>query len=303
MADNYLENKYEAYLQRKEAAEKAKRSAWKKRMAAYRKKLAKEAGLKENDVIMDDKKVKADKMSGTTDYNAALEMMRNVKVVVFDADDTLWDNQSYYDKAERDYCAILSDYGDSVFVSAELQKTETSNMGILGYGVKAFTISMMETALRISGDSLRAVVQKKIIEIGKNVLALPATPLDGVTDTLDKFVGSGKYRLALMTKGDPLDQKNKLSRSGLAGYFEHISIVADKTEDEYHKLCGNLGIFPQDMVMVGNSFKSDISPVIKIGGYGIYIPFHTTWWHESTEEYEHDRLLKLNCFKELDCLL
>ncbi len=279
MADNYLENKYEAYLQRKAAAEKAKRLAWKKRMDAYKKKLAEE-----------------ELMNTIDDFKA-------VSVVVFDADDTLWDNQSYYEDAEKKFCELMSGYGDAKYVSEELYRTESENMCILGYGAKAFTISLMETALRLGGDTLPASVQSSIVGIGKSLLMIPATPLDGVRDTLEKLRESGRYRLALLTKGDPLDQENKLKRSGLADMFEYVSIVADKTVKEYNDLCSDLNITPGRMAMVGNSFKSDIRPVLEIGGYGIHIPFHVTWLHEKVEEFDHHRLMRLKEISELTCLL
>lgn len=217
-----------------------------------------------------------------------------VKVIAFDADDTLWDNQHYYEQAEAVFCEELAAYGDADWLSYELFKVETANMGTLGYGAKAFTLSMMETALKISRNTLPAESLSRILSVGKSLLESPATPLPGVEETLSALHDSQRYWLVLFTKGDILDQQNKLRRSGLSHYFHRIEIVADKSEREYKNLCTQTGIRPQELLMVGNSFKSDIRPVLQLGGKAIHIPFEVTWQHEHAEEFDHEHLLRVD---------
>ena len=225
--------------------------------------------------------------------------MKDVKVIIFDADDTLWDNQSYFDRAEDVFTQELKEYGTAEELSEALFKTESANMPILGYGAKAVCISMMETALKVSDNEVPGENLSRILSSAKSLLSLPATPLPGVEDTLKALKRSGRYRLVVLTKGDMLDQENKLRRSGLSEYFDRTEVVSNKGKKEYLDLCQSENITPSEMVMVGNSFKSDIQPVIEIGGYGIYIPFRTMWRHEVTEEFEHPNITRLDSFERL----
>lgn len=225
--------------------------------------------------------------------------MKGIKVIVFDADDTLWDNQSYFDRAEDVFTEELKEYGTAEELSAILFKTESANMPVLGYGAKAVCISMMETALAVSGRKVPGENLSRILSAAKSLLSLPATPLPGVDTTLKTLKNSGLYRLIVMTKGDMLDQENKLRRSGLNEYFDRTIVVSNKGTKEYLDLCQSEGIAPSEMVMVGNSFKSDIQPVIEIGGKGIYIPFHTVWQHEVTQEFGHQDIVRLDSFAEI----
>lgn len=231
------------------------------------------------------------------------DIKNKVKVIAFDADDTLWDNQSYYDDAEKVFCSVLGDYADSEAVSSALFRTETRNMQELGYGAKAFTLSMIETALELSGCCISGKKLEEILNAGKSVLKMSCCPLPGVREALEKIKASGKYEMALFTKGDLLDQRNKLVRSGLEEYFGHVGIVADKTVKEYGELCCRMGVDAGELVMVGNSFRSDIEPVLKIGGFGIHVPFEHTWQHEVVEEYDHERLFRVASFAEIPELL
>lgn len=226
--------------------------------------------------------------------------MKDVKVMVFDADDTLWDNQSYFDKAEDVFTEELKEYGTADELSAELFKTESANMPILGYGAKAVCISMMETALAVSGNKVPGENLSRILSAAKSLLNLPATPLPDVVQTLKALKDCGRYKLILLTKGDMLDQENKLRRSGLGDFFDKAIVVSNKSRKEYLDLCQSENIKPSEMVMVGNSFKSDIQPAIEIGGYGIHIPFHTMWQHEVTEEFDHPNIIRLDSFGELN---
>ena len=225
--------------------------------------------------------------------------LSDIKVIAFDADDTLWENQPYFDEAEERLCAILSGYAGPRQVAAELYRTEMRNMPELGYGAMAFTLSMIETALKVSENRVAAEEISGIYAVGRSLLRVPAVPLDGVAETLDRLDRSGAFRLIVITKGDMLDQRRKLERSGLKRFFSRIEIVPDKDESTYLRILDSLGFRPSELLMVGNSFKSDIAPVLQIGGFGAYIPFRSTWRHEQADEYGHSRLLRLERFSEL----
>lgn len=227
----------------------------------------------------------------------------DIRLVAFDADDTLWDNQSHFDQVEREYANILSAYGTPDDVSGALYDVETANMPLLGYGCKAFTISLVENAVRFSHGQIAAADVLKIVELGKSILVQPVPPLPGVEETLQALRRRGRYKMVVFTKGELLDQQAKLVRSGLGNWFDDIVVVSDKTRNEYTKLCN---IFDTDighLLMVGNSFRSDIEPVLQLGGYAAHIPFEKTWQHEQTEEYDHPHLVRLGRFAQLARLL
>lgn len=229
-----------------------------------------------------------------------MRKFENIDVIAFDADDTLWDCQSHFSDVERRYCDILSPYADAKTVSDELFAVETSNMSLLGYGGKAFTISLVENALRLSGYRIAAADVARIVDLGKSLLRLPATPLPGVREALEALNG---YRLVVFTKGELLDQHSKLMRSGLSQYFSHVEVVIDKTEATCLSLCRTLRVEPCRLLMVGNSFKSDIAPMLSIGASAVYVPFHVTWKYEHTEEFAHERLRQISDIVELPALL
>ena len=176
-------------------------------------------------------------------------------------------------------------------------------MPLLGYGSKAFLLSLLENAIEVSGGRLKADEVEKIIKLGKELLQLPGKPMDGVEETLKVLRERGEYHLVVFTKGELLDQENKFHRSGLKPYFDDIIVVSDKTEASYYQLCERFSINVEQLLMVGNSFRSDIEPVLKLGGWAAHIPFHTTWQHEVVEEYEHPHLLKLEYFAQLNQVL
>ena len=207
--------------------------------------------------------------------------IEGIRVIGFDADDTLWSNEPYFRDAEEKFCDLLEVYMPRHSLQRELFSTEIGNLGLYGYGIKAFMLSMVETALRIGGDTLPADVIARIIDIGRTQLELPVILLEGVEEVLKSL--HGRYRLVIVTKGDLLDQERKLERSGLTGYFHHIEIVSEKRESDYRKLLRHLDISPAEFLMVGNSLKSDILPVLDLGCYGVHVPFHTTWEHEQVD--------------------
>ena len=225
--------------------------------------------------------------------------MKDISLIAFDADDTLWECQTYFEAVESEYCEVLKSYASADEISKALFAVETANMPLLGYGSKAFLLSLLENAIEISDGKLKAEEVKKIIALGKELLQLPGKPMDGIEDTLKVLRDSGKYHLVVFTKGELLDQENKFRRSGLSPYFEDIIVVSDKTEKSYHQLCERFSINVDQLLMVGNSFRSDIEPVLKLGGWAAYIPFHTIWQHEVVEEYEHSHLVKLEFFTQL----
>lgn len=230
-------------------------------------------------------------------------MIEGLKVVAFDADDTLWENEPLFRHAERIVAEVLSDFGSFEYISEELYKVEFKNMEDYGFGAKAYTLSMIENAVNLSGGKLTGDQVRFIIESGRAILHNPATPLPGVVETLERLQANGRYRLVMLTKGDLLDQEHKIARSGLGKYFSHIEIVSNKSRKEYLVLCDKLGVTPDQLMMVGNSFKSDIEPVLQLGGWGVHIPFRILWKLEHTEEYEHPRLFKAEMFANLQDIL
>ena len=202
----------------------------------------------------------------------------NLKVIAFDADDTLFVNEPYFQETEEKFCALMSDYLSHQGLSQELFKTEIDNLDLYGYGIKGYTLSMIEAAMKISNNTISMEIIEKIIVLGKELLQKPIELLDGVEETLEAL--KGKYKLIVATKGDLKDQQRKLHDSGLGPYFHHIEVMADKQEVNYEKLLKRLEIEPNEFFMIGNSLKSDVLPVLSIGGYAVHIPFHTTWEHE-----------------------
>ena len=220
--------------------------------------------------------------------------MKKWKVIAFDADDTLWDCQSYFEQVENRLYQLIAPYCENP--AAELFKTESGNMADLGYGCKAFTISIIETALRVAGSHVDASQLSELLAACKQLLQLPATPLPGVEETLERIDG---YRKVCFTKGELQDQENKLKRSGPLRYFDDVEITSDKGQKEFLALCDHQQIHPSELLMVGNSLKSDIAPALAIGAWAIHIPFHVTWQLEHFEEFDHERLKKIEQFSEL----
>ncbi|MBV5315125.1 MAG: HAD family hydrolase [Prolixibacteraceae bacterium] len=209
-------------------------------------------------------------------------MIHSIKVIGFDADDTLWVNEPFYQSVEKEFCQIMTPYLSTKETSEELFRTEMQNLEIYGYGAKGFILAMIETALRVTGGKITSYEISCILDIGKTLLTMPIQLLDGVENVLQEL--QGKYKLILATKGDLLDQERKLQKSGLIGYFHHIEIMSDKHENNYKKLLSHLDIQPHEFLMVGNSVKSDILPVLNIGAKAIHVPFEVTWQHETHHE-------------------
>lgn len=222
----------------------------------------------------------------------------NIKVIAFDADDTLWVNEPYFRRTEEAFCELMSSYLQQHDLERELLKIEIRNLPLYGYGVKGFVLSMIETALTVSDKTISIDVIERIMELGKAVLDEPIELLESVEEVLTAL--KGKYRLVVATKGDLLDQERKLRKSGLSHYFHHIEIMSEKDDANYLKLLRHLDIQPQELLMVGNSLKSDILPVLNIGGNAIHVPYHITWAHEVVENnIEHERFKSVDSLKQV----
>lgn len=210
----------------------------------------------------------------------------NIKVIGFDADDTLWVNETYFRDAELAFAKLMAPYETANKIDQELFKRQIENLPLYGYGIKGFILSMVEIALELSNNSVSNTTVEAILNIGKDMLNKPVHLLDGVEEVLHTL--SLDYRLIVVTKGDLLDQERKLEKSGLMDYFHHIEVVSDKQEANYSKLLNHLDVKPSEFLMIGNSLKSDILPLINIKARAIHIPFHTTWIHEQVKTNKQD---------------
>jgi putative hydrolase of the HAD superfamily len=226
--------------------------------------------------------------------------------IAFDADDTLWDNEIFFRESEREFCKLINSHNPNLTekeIMPVLFDNEVGNLSIYGFGVKSFVLSAIETAGKLLNNDVPYSIISSIVQIGRNQLMQPVTLLADVEDTLKRLKESGKYRLVVATKGDLLDQENKIKRSGLEQYFERSIIMSDKREDDYLKMIKSLNCKPEKLVMIGNSFKSDILPVVNLGGRGIYIPYHTTWAHEVVDTIEHERIVEIKRLGDLNIAL
>ncbi len=221
------------------------------------------------------------------------------KVIAFDADDTLWDCQTWFDEADRQCGRLLSQWATQEEVSRSLIATEHKNLPLTGYGTKAFTLSLIENAVVVSGGAVTGDTVQKLIDIGKQLLRFPTTPLPEVAETLQLLAAKRCYRLVVFTKGELMDQEDKLRRSGLEQFFSHVEIVSNKTEREYRQLCENLDVAPEETLMVGNSFRSDIAPALAVGAWAAHIPYHVVWALEKSDEFPHERLIEMSHFGQL----
>ncbi|MDR1980061.1 MAG: HAD hydrolase-like protein [Tannerellaceae bacterium] len=229
-------------------------------------------------------------------------MIEGIQVIGFDADDTLWVNEAYFLETEREWRRLLAPYAGEETASAELYRTEMQNMPLYGYGVKAYMLSLLETAVRITEGKAPAQVFEHIIRLGKEQLSRPVELFDGVEETLGAL--AGRYRLILVTKGDLLDQEQKLYRSGLEHFFHHVEIMSDKTERAYNQLLKHIDIRPEEFLMIGNSIRSDILPPLALGCYAIHVPSLAVWEHEKVDApLAHPHSYTVGSLKEIIPLL
>lgn len=214
------------------------------------------------------------------------------KIIAFDADDTLWHNEPYFDEAQAKFCELFADYASKQEILQLILSHQVKNLPLYGFGIKAFTLSMIDSALELTNDQISGHGIKKIIEIGRDLLQKPVELLPEVEDVLKQL--KGKYKLVVATKGDLKDQHRKLHDSGIGHYFHHIEVMSDKKELDYEKMLLRLDTKPEDFIMIGNSLKSDVLPVLNIGGHGYHIAYHTTWEYEKIDfEIQHDNFKSL----------
>ena len=218
--------------------------------------------------------------------------------IAFDADDTLWDCQGHFERVMQELYTLLEPWVDRDTAAKELYATEHKNMPLLGYGTKAFSLSMIETALRVSNYEMPGEKLAWLQQECYTLQELPATPLPEVRETLEALFQQ-EFHMAVFTKGELLDQEHKLKRPGLSPFFEHVEITSDKTEREFLQLCRHLFTQPERLLMVGNSMKSDIAPALAVGCETVYIPFHVTWQLEHAEKVSHPKLKEISHFGEL----
>jgi len=207
--------------------------------------------------------------------------MPSFDIIAFDADDTLWHNERLYAAAQDRFVELLARYHEPEWIREQLFQTEMRNLQHFGYGIKAFALSMIETAVeltegRICGEDIQALV-----DVAKGMLTAEVELLPHVAETIPQL--AARHRLIVITKGDLLDQEGKVARSGLAGYFAHVEVVSEKTAASYAALLARLGVAAERLVMVGNSLRSDILPVLELGGWAVHIPYALTWAHEVAE--------------------
>ncbi len=229
--------------------------------------------------------------------------MVDIDVVGFDADDTLWHNENLFSVTQESFRQLLAEYGPTEDIASRLTQTELNNLKHFGYGVKGFTLSMIETALELTDNRIDAKQIKRMIELGKEMLSAPVELLDHVEKTITTL--ALKHRLMLVTKGDLFDQESKLARSGLGPFFSGVEIVSEKNPATYTAILKRNGIAPERFFMVGNSMKSDVIPVLDIGGWAAHVPYKITWVHEQVSDYENetDRFFKLKNIGECIDLL
>jgi len=206
---------------------------------------------------------------------------RAIDTIGLDADDTLWHNEIYFQSGQEKLAALVAPFANREMLGKKMLEIEHRNLRLYGYGIKGFTLSMIEAAIELSDDAISGSSIRQIIEIGRDMLAFRIDPLPGVTETLQAL--RGRYRVIVITKGDLLDQEAKIARSGLGDLIDDVHIVSEKTPEVYTRIFGGPDKASR-AVMVGNSLKSDVLPAMEAGAYGIHVPYHVTWAHEHAEE-------------------
>ena len=228
--------------------------------------------------------------------------MAGISTIGFDADDTLWQNETFFRLTEQRFTELLSEHGAHEVISARLLEAERRNLRFYGFGVKGFTLSMIETAVEVTNGQVSASVIGEILGYGRQMLQNPVETLPHARETLDAL--AGRYRILLITKGDLFDQERKLAQSGLGNYFSAVEIVSDKTPSVYERIFTRHGDGPARAVMVGNSLKSDVVPAIRAGSWGVYVPHDLTWVLEHEEAPEADpRFRRIADLGQLPALL
>lgn len=225
-------------------------------------------------------------------------MKKQPTIIAFDADDTLWHNEPYFDEAQERFCELFQDFASKQEILGLILNHQVKNLPLYGFGIKAFTLSMIELALELTNHSISGQNIAKVIHIGKNLLQKPVELLPEVEPVLQQLFD--KYKLIVATKGDLKDQHRKLHDSGIGHYFHHIEVMSDKQEIDYQKMLGRLDCKAEDLLMIGNSLKSDVLPVLNIGGHAVHIPYHTTWEYEKIDfEINHPNFEVFSSLQEV----
>jgi putative hydrolase of the HAD superfamily len=231
--------------------------------------------------------------------------MHGIDVVAFDGDDTLWHSESHFVDAHDRYVALLAPYvEDRAKLDAAVLGTEAANLAVYGYGVKAFTLSLIETAIDVTGGRVTNKEITSILELGKGLLNHPVELLEGVQDTIDALAMTGRD-LMVITKGDLFHQETKVAGSGLADRFSQVEIVSEKDVATYRRIISGLGVDPARFLMIGNSVRSDILPVVELGGQAVHLPYRFTWAHEEVADVDAERngYHQLTSIRELPALV
>lgn len=209
----------------------------------------------------------------------------SVEVVALDADDTLWHSEVYFERTQRRFADLVGRYVDAqVDIGAALVTIEHRNLEVYGYGIKGFTLSMIEAAIEVTDGAIGVEELDQVMAAGRAMLSHPVDLIDDVDDTITGLAAAG-YRLIMVTKGDLHHQERKIAASGLADRFERLEIVAEKDPGTYRRIIEATGVAPDRFAMVGNSVRSDVLPVLEVGGHAVHIPYHVTWAHE---DVRHD---------------
>jgi putative hydrolase of the HAD superfamily len=219
--------------------------------------------------------------------------------VGFDGDDTLWRCQDAFDAAQAELRQLLTPFADPQAIDDTLDEREAANLAVYGYGVKGFTLCAVETAAHLAGSGLAADLIQHVLGLGQDMLTAPVELLSGAAEAVAALRAAG-HRLVLITKGDLIDQERKLAASGLAQNFDHVEILSDKTPQKYAELLRLLECPPAAFLMVGNSLRSDVGPVLAIGARAVHVPYHTTWHHENDDTWRgHPTLRVITSLQEL----
>jgi putative hydrolase of the HAD superfamily len=226
-----------------------------------------------------------------------------IEVVGLDGDDTLWRCEDLFQAAQQQFRELLAEYADAAAVDATLGRVERGNLALFGYGIKGFALSAVETATELAGDRLNAKLVEQILDLARSMLSAPVDLLPGAAEAVWALRDLG-HRVVLVTKGDLLDQERKLKQSGLAEAFDHVEIISEKNAEKYAELLRVLDCPPQRFLMVGNSIRSDILPVIELGARAVHVPYHLVWEHEHVGSWAgHGNVVELAALSELPALL
>lgn len=225
-----------------------------------------------------------------------------IKLILLDADDTLWHNMRHFEVAERAFAEMIATFADAGIARATLSAVEERNLKHYGYGAKSFTLSMIEAAVELGGNALPVESIARILETGRDLLRHPVDLLDGVGETIEKLAEIGE--LVLLTKGDLLHQETKLAASGLGSYFSAVEIVSDKTVGTFRRLIERNGVSPMEAIMAGDSLRSDINPALEAGAWAAFVPQPNAWSHEhAPEPVSQPRYRRLSALSDLPRLI